>query len=117
MSNWTQKGRTSGKFVSVGDGERDVPEFKGLLLGFVRNEKYGKNDFLFRNGDGEEVVVNSSKYLTDACSVVGAVYHIVFKGRVASKRGQPMKLFDVFESQDPEVIELFAGVEEEIPGA
>lgn len=117
MSTWTQKGRSSGKFVSIGDGDRDVPDFKGLLLGFVKNERFGKDDLLFRTQEGEEVVVNSSKYLTDACTEVGAVYHIVFKGRTPSKKGQPMKLFDVFETKDPEVVEMYAGTEEEFPGA
>lgn len=90
-------GDSAGKFVSIGDGPKQVPSVEGILLGRNESAKYpGNMVYLFGTKD-EVLNVGGNMFLNDKVTEIGALYRIAFTGTARSKRGKDYKTFDVFE--------------------
>lgn len=85
-----------GRFVSIGDGPKQVLAVEGLLLGREESSKYPGN-LVYTFGTADEILkVGGNTFLQDKIVEIGALYRITFTGRSRSKTGKQYKTFEVF---------------------
>lgn len=84
------------RFVTVGDGPNQLPEFTGLYEGRAESEKYpGTINMYFREAGGTTAVVSGNAGLLERITEEGALYRITFTGKSTTKKGFRVKNFEV----------------------
>lgn len=93
-----------GRFVSIGDGPKQIPSVEGLLLGREESSKYPGN-LVYTFATKEEILkVGGNKFLNDKVKEDGALYRITYVGLQRGKSGRNYKTFDVFTVPAAEVV-------------